>query len=154
VPFSALSVCWLFGAWALYFSSAPAHNRIGDVNDTVAKEIPKILLVFFLGLAGSALSVSLLSWRDLALTGQSLSDCTRRIAAVEVLAAAIATENTINSLARTDHKAELGRIGNLLDRLREDVATLKQQPTARPDPFTGTQGRELEERIRQLERPR
>jgi hypothetical protein len=37
--------------------------------------------------------------------------------------------------------------------LETEVRLLQRQPAARPDPFTGTQGRELERRIKALESP-
>jgi hypothetical protein len=135
------------GAWALFFSSARAHNRIGEVNETATKEIPKILFTFLFSALLTIAGVSLLSWRELALTGQSISDCERRVTALEILAAGVATENAINSLARADHKAELGRLGAILDRIRDDITALKTRPEARSDPFTGTEAREMEKRF-------
>jgi hypothetical protein len=121
------------------------------VNDTVFKELPKVLLAFVVGLSGSALGVGLVSWRDLALTGQSVGDLERRVAAVEVLAAAMGKETTMNSLARLEHRTQLDKLIDLVERIKEEVISLRIQPQARPDPFTGTQGRELENRIRMLE---
>jgi hypothetical protein len=124
----------------------------GFVNDTVLKEIPKVLLAFVLGLSGSALGVGLVSWRDLALTGQSVGDLERRVSDVEVLASAVATENVANSLAREDFKFAINKLHDSLDKLKDAVSDLKSKPGSRPDPFTGSEGRELEERIRALER--
>lgn len=121
------------------------------MNEIVSKEIPKILFAFVLGLAGSALGVGLLSWRDIALTGQSLGNVERRVVALETAVQSIAVENTTNSLARADHKYQLEKLSAWVDRLREDVSALKAKPDARSGPFTGTQGRELERRLDRLE---
>jgi hypothetical protein len=121
------------------------------VNELVRQEIPKILFAFVLGLAGSALGVGLLSWRDIALTGQSLGNVERRVGGLEAAVQAIATENTTNSLARVDHKYQIEKLSGWIDRLRDDVSSLKTKPEARSDPFTGTEGRALERRLDRLE---
>jgi hypothetical protein len=124
------------------------------MNETVTKEIPKILFAFVLGLAGSALGVGLLSWRDIALTGQSVGELERRVGAVETAVQSIGVENTTNSLARVDHKYLLGKLQETIDRIRDDVSALKTKAGARTDPFTGTEGRVLEKRIDRLEEQR
>jgi hypothetical protein len=121
------------------------------VNELVRQEIPKVLFVFVLGLAGSALSVGLLSWRDIALTGQSLGHVERRVGALETAVQSIAVENTTNSLARADHKYQIEKLSAWIDRLRDDMSSITTKPSARPDPFTGTEGRALERRLDRLE---
>ena len=95
------------------------------MNDLVLKEVPKILLAFVVGLSGSALGVGLVSWRDLALTGQSVGDLERRVGAMEIAVSAIATENTVNTLAREDFKYALRKLEELCERLRDEVSALK-----------------------------
>jgi hypothetical protein len=97
------------------------------VNDTVLKEIPKVLLAFVVGLSGSAFGVGLVSWRDIALTGQTVDDLQRRVGALETLTASIATENSINSLARVDCKFLIDKLQSTLEKTREDISAIRER---------------------------
>jgi len=85
---------------------------------------------------------------------EELADCVKRAECEAVRAILHAHELRLTKLESefVGHE-KLAR--ERIDRIQEverEVRMMATQPTARPDPFTGTQGRELEERIRQLEK--
>jgi hypothetical protein len=115
------------------------------VDDFLSKEFPKIALAFVLGLAGSALGVGLISWRDIALTSQSLGELERRVDANEATIRTFVVDVTRNTLYRLQDEKHVDEIKGKIDAIRESVSELKSN--------AGTEGRELERRIHQLEHP-
>jgi hypothetical protein len=67
---------------------------------------------------------------------------------------------------RVEHQRDVGKInaadrgfeetlrerGERISNLEQQVYEIKHNPTARKDPFTGTEGRELKQRLEQLEK--
>ena len=50
------------------------------------------------------------------------------------------------------HETEANYWKQRIDRNRDEIRKIMKSPSARPDPFTGTEGKELERRIDKLER--
>ena len=85
---------------------------------------------------------------------EDLADCVKRSECEAVRAILHAHELRITKL-ETEFAGHQDLSRERIERINEmerEVRRITTQPTARPDPFTGTQGRELEERIRQLEK--
>jgi len=121
------------------------------LNETVQRKLPEFLISAAIAAGVSSIGIGILSWRDLALADQRLRDVERRITYIETVMPGIVAENGVNSLERVHTKHVLDKLVAQMETVRDDVSALKQKPAARPDPFTGSEGRELEKRIRDLE---
>jgi hypothetical protein len=104
-----------------------------------------------------------LAWRDLAVLNatveelaadhaRDIRDIRERYSLDAATLAAIAEQTHANSIHRVEHdKSAEHWIGQIKDNTRS-VRKLEQDPNARRDPFTGTEGKALEDRIKALER--
>ena len=104
-------------------------------------------LTLGVALPAAAILVTVLTWSHGIFVG--ILD---RIARIDSVVAA-------NSAHRVEHESEseywVGEIRSNTNAIRvieQRVAELRSVPQARPDPFTGTDGRKLRERIERLER--
>ena len=112
------------------------------------KRFPKTReLTLGVALPATAILITVLTWSHGIFVG--ILD---RIARLDSIVAA-------NSAHRVEHESEseywIGEIRNNTKAVRvleQRVAELRSVPQSRPDPFTGTDGRKLRERIERLER--
>ena len=84
---------------------------------------------------------------------ENLADCVKRSECEAVRAILHAHELRVTKLEGEflgHEKLARERIERI-QAIESEVRRMATSPTARPDPFTGSQGRELEDRIRQLE---
>ena len=144
-----------------------AKNVIRKWLDSLLVRIPELVLAF-IGGVGWVIFTVWLSNRglverfadvdeyikaDKAHMGQ-LANCVKREECEAVRAILHAHELRVTKL-ETELAGHQDLARERIERINEierEVRQITTQPTARPDPFTGTQGRELEERIRQLEK--
>jgi hypothetical protein len=64
---------------------------------------------------------------------------------------AIAEQSHANSIHRIEHEKNAQQWINKIIENERDIHALQSNANARKDPFTGTEGRQLEQRIRRLE---
>jgi hypothetical protein len=100
--------------------------------------------------AGGLVS-SLDVWRRVAVIDSELGYCGRRLDAIESAIQPIAIEINRNGFQQTEFSRQLTDWIQESRRMRKDLDDLRLNSTARPDPFTGSDGRELERRIKALE---
>lgn len=84
------------------------------------------------------------AWRDVGVLRQDVVNLRDDMTGCRVHLDAVlevARTNTVNRL----------RNEQMIERLERDVDALKTRPSTRADPLTGTEGRQLEERIKALE---
>jgi hypothetical protein len=118
----------------------------------------KLIATGFLSVAITAAGAVAVSWRDLGVLRADLGILNRQIDAVTTeirqvdnTLRIIAKQAAENSIHRVEHEKQADRwIAQILEN-EAAIHELIRVPAKRADPFTGTQGRELEERIKQLE---
>lgn len=99
----------------------------------------------------------LLSWRDLGVFSARLdilerhaTDGERKLAELITAHNAVVTAETRNTTHRLEHEKTSERWINQIIRNSELIREMRSTPEARPDPFTGTEGRELQRQIDEL----
>ena len=85
---------------------------------------------------------------------ESLADCVKRSECEAVRAILHAHELRVTKLESefVGHEKLARERIERIQAIESEVRRMATSPTARPDPFTGSQGRELEDRIRELEK--
>jgi hypothetical protein len=122
----------------------------GDHNDQFGYY--KVAVAVFSALLVAAIGQGIIVWRDNSVLSVGLEDLQRAVDANTATIRVIAEQAYANSIHRVEHEKQADRwIAKILENERS-IHSLQQQPSARPDPFTGTEGRELERRIRAIER--
>ena len=88
----------------------------------------------------SGLTTGIVAWSDVQRMGDRLNDCALDVRGLEDFVLQLEGRVTTNTINRVRNEA-------LIERLDQQVHELTTYPAARPDKFTGTMGRELEERL-------
>jgi len=88
----------------------------------------------------SGLTTGIAAWSDVQRIGDRLSDCALDVRQLEDLVLQLDGRVTTNTINRIRNEAAI-------ERLEQQVHELTTYPAARPDKYTGTQARELEERL-------
>jgi hypothetical protein len=111
----------------------------------------KIAVAVISALLVAAIGQGVVVWRDNSVLSSGLEELRRAVDANTDSLRAIAQQAHANSIHRLEHEKQAERwIDKILEN-EHNIHALQQQPAARPDPFTGTEGRELERRLRVLE---
>ena len=114
----------------------------------VSKYAIPLLVAISVGALGQAVYV----WRDNALLTADLSRLERAVEANTATLRILAEQSATNTVYREEHFRSAADWYRRITELERDVHALQRRPAARPDPFTGTEGRALDERIKKLER--
>ena len=94
-------------------------------------------------LAAAAISgraTGIVAWSDIQRIGDRLGDCAMNVTSLEQFVLQLDSRSTTNTVNRIRNEAAI-------ERLDQQVHQLMTVPAARPDKYTGTQARELEERL-------
>lgn len=99
-------------------------------------------------------SAGLLSWRDLGVIDSRIGVLERRTDGLERrleqsddTVSVLAAQANTNSIHRMEHEKSAERWIDQIVQNTKEIQNLQRNTNARPDPFTGTMGRELEERV-------
>jgi hypothetical protein len=95
-------------------------------------------------LSAAGVTGGLIAWRDVGIVRADI------LIHHEELVRHRAMLDDIDGRCRTNTVSR-ERNERIIDRLEREVSELRNHPQARPDPFTGTEGRALRDRIERLE---
>lgn len=90
-------------------------------------------------------------WSDVRLLSAAVARMESDLTELDATLARIAIETSANTVHRAEHERQSERWIEQIERNRDAIEALKEKPSARPDPFTGTEGRALSDRIERLE---
>ena len=120
-------------------------------NDEPNPQWYKTLLGVVIALLIAAAGNGVIAWSDLRNLRDSVARLESDVDIVDSTLAAIAAQAHANSIHRAEHEKNSERWINQIIENERDIRKLQQAPGARPDPFTGTQGAKLRDRIERLE---
>ena len=128
------------------------------MEETTTHHVLTLVATAALSAAVAASGAILLSWRDLGIfesrldvLNSDVESIKRQLRTVDLTDAAIAKQVAENSIHRIEHEKSAERWIDQIIENENDIHDLQSRTSARPDPFTGTQGRELRKRIEKLE---
>ena len=103
-----------------------------------------MVVALMAALSAAGVTGGLIAWRDVGIVRADIlihhAELQRQRTVLEDIDARCRT----NTVSRERNE-------RVIDRLEREVSELRNHPTARPDPFTGTEGRALRDRIERLE---
>ena len=111
----------------------------------------KVAVSVITALLVAAIGQGIVVWRDNSVLSTSVESLQRAVEANSAALRVLAQQSAENTIYRAEHVRSAEEWYRRIKELEHDVHSLQRQPNARPDPFTGTEGRELERRIRKLE---
>jgi hypothetical protein len=111
----------------------------------------KIAVAIVSALLVSAIGQGIVVWRDNSVLSAGLEDLRSAVDTNTNTLRVIAEQSSENSVHRIEHERQADFWINRIEQNTRELHALQRQPSARPDPFTGTEGRELERRIRVIE---
>jgi hypothetical protein len=123
------------------------------MNDDQASQggYAKIVVAVFTALLIAAIGQGVVAWRDIAVVAHSVQELRDTYITDAATLAAIAQQAHANSIHRVEHEKQAERwIDKILENERR-IQRIETNTSARPDPFTGTEGRALRYRIEKLE---
>ena len=111
----------------------------------------KVAIAIAAALVVAAVTNGIAVWSDVRLLSSAVSRIESDLATLDVTLARVAIETSANSVHRVEHQRQSDQWIKQIERNRDAIEALREKPSARPDPFTGTEGRELKQRIERLE---
>jgi hypothetical protein len=111
----------------------------------------KIAVAVITALLTAAIGQGIVVWRDNSVITARLEDVQRAVDANTNSMRAIAEQSHANSIHRIEHEKNAQQWINKIIENERDIHALQSSAAARKDPFTGSEGRELERRIKALE---
>ena len=111
----------------------------------------KVAVSVITALLVAAIGQGIVVWRDNSVLSAGVESLQRAVEANTAALRVLAQQSAENTIYRAEHARSAEEWYRRISELEHDVHSLQRQPSARPDPFTGTEGRELERRIRKLE---
>jgi hypothetical protein len=111
----------------------------------------KIAVAVITALLTAAIGQGIVVWRDNSVLSARMEDLQRAVDGNTITLRAIAEQAHANSIHRTEHEKNAQQWINKIIENERDIHALQSNANARKDPFTGSEGRELEQRIRRLE---
>ena len=124
-----------------------SESRSETSHPGYSKSVFTIITALLVGAIGQGIVV----WRDNSLLSANIESLQRAVDANSAALRVLAQQSAENTVYRAEHIKNAEEWYRRINELERDVHSLQRQPAARPDPFTGTEGRELEKRIRKLE---
>ena len=112
----------------------------------------KIAVAVITALLVAAIGQGVVVWRDNSVLSASLEDLQRAVDANTETLRALAQQAHANSIHRIEHEKQAERWIDKIIENERNIHALQNQPTARPDPFTGSDGRELQRQIDELKK--
>lgn len=111
----------------------------------------KVAVAVFTALLTAAIGQGILVWRDTSVLSSRVAELRSAVDAnTESLRVLGQIANT-NAIHRQEHERSAERWIKQIEENERNLQELLRNSGARPDPFTGTEGRALDERIRKLE---
>jgi hypothetical protein len=111
----------------------------------------KIAIAVAGALVVAAVTNGVALWSDVRLLSAAVARMESDLTELDATLARISIETSANTVHRAEHERQSERWIEQIERNRDAIEALKEKPSARPDPFTGTEGRQLRERIERLE---
>jgi len=112
----------------------------------------KFAITVITALLLAAIGQGLILWRDNSVLSVGMEELRHAVDANTDTIRALAQQAHANSIHRIEHEKQAERWINQIIENGRAIHDLQQQPGARPDPFTGSQGRELQRQIDELKK--
>jgi hypothetical protein len=103
-------------------------------------------------LLGALLINGVVAWSDLRVLAGSVKELRDSYVTDIATLAAIAEQAHANTIHRVEHERQAERYIAKIEANERAIIELRTNSKSRPDPFTGTEGRALRDRIEKLER--
>ena len=123
------------------------HNEESSLQSGYIKVAVSVITALLVAAIGQGIVV----WRDNSVLSASVESIQRAVEANSAALRVLGQQCSENTIYRVEHVKNAEEWYRRIKELEHDVHSLQRQPNARPDSFTGTEGRELEKRIRKLE---
>ena len=120
-------------------------------NDESNPQWYKTLLGVVIALLITAAGNGIIAWSDLRNLRDSVARIESDVDIVDSTLAAIAAQAHANTIHRVEHDKNAERWINQILENERDIREFQRAPKAGPDPFTGTEGAKLRDRIERLE---
>jgi hypothetical protein len=111
----------------------------------------KIAVAVITALLTAAIGQGIVVWRDNSVIASRVEDLQRAVDGNTNSLRAIAEQSHANSIHRVEHEKNARHWIDKIIENEQSIHALQNIAGARKDPFTGSEGRELEQRIRKLE---
>ena len=111
----------------------------------------KIAVAVFTALLTAAIGQGILVWRDASVLSSRVAELRSAVDANTESLRVLGQISNTNAIHRQEHERQADRWIKQIEQNERDLQDLLRNSGARPDPFTGTQGRALDDRIRRLE---
>jgi hypothetical protein len=111
----------------------------------------KIAAAVITALLVAAIGQGVLVWRDIAVLAHTVKDLRDTYITDAATLAAIAEQAHANSIHRIEHKEQAERYIRKIEANERAIIQLQVNTSSRADPFTGSEGAELRDRIERLE---
>jgi hypothetical protein len=111
----------------------------------------KIAVAVVTALLTAAIGQGIVVWRDNSVLSARVEDLQRAVDGNTNSLRTIAEQSHTNSIHRIEHEKNAQQWINKIIENEQDIHALQSNAAARKDPFTGSEGRQLEQRIKALE---
>ena len=111
----------------------------------------KVAIAVFTALLVTAIGQGVLVWRDASVLSSRVAELRHAVDANTESLRVLGQIANANAIHRQEHERSAARWIKQIEQNERDLQDLLRNSGARPDPFTGTQGRALDDRIRKLE---
>lgn len=111
----------------------------------------KVAVAAAAALVVAAVTNGVALWSDVRLLSAAVARIESDLTTVDTALARIAVESSANSVHRVEHQRTVDKWIEQIERNRDAIAEIREKASARADPFTGTEGRALRDRIERLE---
>ena len=111
----------------------------------------KVAIAIFTALLTAAIGQGILVWRDASVLSSRVSELRSAVDANTESLRVLGQIANSNAIHRYEHERQADHWIKQIEENERNVQDLLRNSGARPDPFTGTQGRALDDRIRRLE---
>ena len=111
----------------------------------------KVAVAVVSALLVAAIGQGIMVWRDNAVLSTGVEELRRAVDTNTNTLRVVAEQSSANTVHRLEHERQSSFWIARIEQNTREIHALQREPAARSDPFTGTEGRTLERRIRAIE---